>query len=231
MKEFEGGTFGLPCALDPALPRPRARGTTSCSSTRSCASTASFRDARSPGVDRGALRDPVGERRRKPRSPTSSRRGCAASAAPLRGRAHRRERRRPHRARARARASCSAATSTPCPRTATQTPRRDGDVLHGLGTADMKGGLAVMLALADDLAPARGPFRRHARVLRGRGGRRRAQRAAAAVRRAPELVQGDLAILLEPTGGWVEAGCQGTIHVQRDLRRRARRTRPGRGWA
>ena len=27
-------------------------------------------------------------------------------------------------------------------------------------------------------------------------------------------MQGDLAILLEPTGGWVEAGCQGTIHVR-----------------
>jgi succinyl-diaminopimelate desuccinylase len=30
----------------------------------------------------------------------------------------------------------------------------------------------------------------------------------------PELVAGDLAILLEPTGGWIEAGCQGTIHAR-----------------
>ena len=31
------------------------------------------------------------------------------------------------------------------------TPRRDGDTLHGLGSADRKGGLAVMLELAEAL--------------------------------------------------------------------------------
>ena len=31
-------------------------------------------------------------------------------------------------------------------------PRLDGDVLHGLGSADMKGGLAVLLRLAEELA-------------------------------------------------------------------------------
>ena len=38
----------------------------------------------------------------------------------------------------------------------------------------------------------------------------------------PDLVAGDLAILLEPTGGWIEAGCQGTIHARATFRRRAR---------
>ncbi|HWS44897.1 MAG TPA: succinyl-diaminopimelate desuccinylase [Acidimicrobiia bacterium] len=93
-------------------------------------------------------------------------------------------------------------------------PRRDGDVVHGLGTADMKGGLAVLLALARDLAQ-RAPrsdvtlvFYEGEEIADVHNGLRRlfAER--------PELVAGDLAILLEPTGGWVEAGCQGTIHMR-----------------
>jgi succinyl-diaminopimelate desuccinylase len=94
------------------------------------------------------------------------------------------------------------------------TPRRDGDVLHGLGTADMKGGLSVLLDLAG-AAGATEPrhdvtfiFYEGEEVADEHNGLRRlfAER--------PDLVAGDLAILLEPTGGWVEAGCQGTIHLR-----------------
>ncbi len=93
-------------------------------------------------------------------------------------------------------------------------PRRDGDVLHGLGTADMKGGLAVLLALAADAA---GHEPVHDVTLVFYEGEEVADehnglRHLFATR--PDLVGGDLAILLEPTGGWVEAGCQGTIHVR-----------------
>ena len=93
-------------------------------------------------------------------------------------------------------------------------PRVDGDTLHGLGAADMKGGLAVLLALAESLARGDGArdvtlvFYEGEEVAEEHNGLRRlfAER--------PDLVAADVAVLLEPTGGWIEAGCQGTIHVR-----------------
>jgi succinyl-diaminopimelate desuccinylase len=94
------------------------------------------------------------------------------------------------------------------------TPRVDGDTLHGLGAADMKGGLAVLLVLAESLARGDGArdvtlvFYEGEEVADEHNGLRHlfAQR--------PDLVAADVAVLLEPTGGWIEAGCQGTIHVR-----------------
>ncbi|MGQ0805229.1 MAG: succinyl-diaminopimelate desuccinylase [Actinomycetota bacterium] len=94
--------------------------------------------------------------------------------------------------------------------------RLDGEVLHGLGSADMKGGLAVLLRLAEQLSEA-GSATRHdvtlafyecEEVAEEHNGLRRlfAERA--------DLLEGDFAVLLEPTGGAVEAGCQGTLHVR-----------------
>jgi succinyl-diaminopimelate desuccinylase len=95
-------------------------------------------------------------------------------------------------------------------------PRIEGDVLHGLGAADMKGGLAVLLRLAEVVSadPERARhdvtlvFYECEEVADEHNGLRRlfADR--------PELLAGDFAVLLEPTDGWVEAGCQGTLHVK-----------------
>jgi succinyl-diaminopimelate desuccinylase len=97
-----------------------------------------------------------------------------------------------------------------------QEPRVEGDVLHGLGSADMKGGLAVLLRLAEELAadPERA---RHDVTLVFYEGEEVADEHNG-LRHLfddrPELLAGDFAVLLEPTDGWVEAGCQGTLHVR-----------------
>ena len=109
-------------------------------------------------------------------------------------------------------------------------PRIEGDELRGLGAADMKSGVAVMLRLAEEAARKRGHhdltfvFYEGEEVADERNGLRRlfAQRS--------DLVAGDLAVLLEPTGGWAEAGCQGTITLKATLRgRRAHTARPWTG--
>jgi succinyl-diaminopimelate desuccinylase len=95
-------------------------------------------------------------------------------------------------------------------------PRLDGDVLHGLGSADMKGGLAVLLRLAEDLsAPGASPrfdctmaFYECEEVAEEHNGLRRV------FEERPDLLSGDFAVLLEPTDCWVEAGCQGTLHLR-----------------
>ncbi len=91
-------------------------------------------------------------------------------------------------------------------------PRVEGDTLHGLGSTDMKGGLAVFLHLAGSLeAPAvdvtwclyagEEVERQHNGLL-----------LLADLR--PDLLAADVAILGEPTDGVVEAGCQGTLRLR-----------------
>ena len=109
-------------------------------------------------------------------------------------------------------------------------PKREGDRVVGLGAADMKGGLAVMLALAERLA-ARAP--QHDATLVFYAGEEVADehnglRHLFATH--PDWLEGDLAVLLEPTAGWVEAGCQGTLHLEVTYRgRRAHTARPWTG--
>ncbi len=93
--------------------------------------------------------------------------------------------------------------------------RIEGDVLWGLGAADMKGGLAVMLALAAQVPePAvdlTWVFYAGEEVAAEHNG------LGHLVRDRPELVAGDVAILGEPTSGEIEAGCQGTMRLEVEL--------------
>jgi succinyl-diaminopimelate desuccinylase len=107
-------------------------------------------------------------------------------------------------------------------------PRVVDGVLHGVGSADMKGGLAVFLHLAgtipEPVVDTTWCFYVGEEVEQQFNGLRSlfAQR--------PELVAADAAILGEPTGGVVEAGCQGTLRVRVSLTgSRAHTARPWTG--
>ncbi len=84
-------------------------------------------------------------------------------------------------------------------------------LLSGCGTTDMKSGVAVQLRLAAGLAaPSRDVtyvFYDCEEVEAERNG------LGALSRSAPALLAGDFAVLLEPTGGVVEGGCQGTLRA------------------
>jgi succinyl-diaminopimelate desuccinylase len=104
-------------------------------------------------------------------------------------------------------------------------PRVDGDTLWGVGASDMKGGLAVMLDLATSVVePAVDVtwcFYAREEIGRADSGLEQLWRTR------PELLQGDAAILGEPTCALVEAGCQGTLRVRITLKGvRAHTARP-----
>jgi succinyl-diaminopimelate desuccinylase len=104
----------------------------------------------------------------------------------------------------------------------------DGDVLRGVGSADMKGGLAVMLELAR-LAQGRDldttyVFYAREEIARTESGLLEIER------KDPSLLSCDTAIILEPTGAVVEAGCQGSLRIEITLRgARAHSARPWTG--
>ena len=104
--------------------------------------------------------------------------------------------------------------------------RREGDLLYGCGSSDMKAGVAIMAHLA---VAVREPAHDVTLVLYDceeveavRNGLNRVERE----RR--DWLDADLAILGEPTSGLVEGGCQGTMRVVVELH--GRRAHSARSW-
>jgi succinyl-diaminopimelate desuccinylase len=103
--------------------------------------------------------------------------------------------------------------------------RADGWV-HGLGSCDMKGGLAVMLRLAASVAtPVRDVtyvFYEGEEVEEARNGLYLLQRDN------PGVLAAGFAVLMEPSGATVEAGCQGSLRA--DVTVTGRRAHTARAW-
>ncbi len=103
---------------------------------------------------------------------------------------------------------------------------RDGEVLRGLGTCDMKGGVAVMLKLAATVPePNRDLtylFYESEEIETEYNGLYKLSQSD------PDLLAADFAILMEPSDAVIEAGCQGTLRV--DVTARGERAHSARSW-
>jgi succinyl-diaminopimelate desuccinylase len=104
--------------------------------------------------------------------------------------------------------------------------RRDEQALHGLGSCDMKGGVAIALRLAATMPVTNRDvtylFYECEEVEAERNGLQLLSQSN------PDLLQADFAILMEPSDGVVEAGCQGTLRV--DVRVKGLRAHSARSW-
>jgi succinyl-diaminopimelate desuccinylase len=102
----------------------------------------------------------------------------------------------------------------------------DGDVLRGLGTCDMKSGVAVMLKIAATVPePNRDLtflFYESEEIEEKLNGLKILSETN------PELLQADFAILMEPSDAVIEAGCQGNLRV--DVTARGERAHSARSW-
>ncbi|QWZ08529.1 succinyl-diaminopimelate desuccinylase [Nocardioides panacis] len=104
--------------------------------------------------------------------------------------------------------------------------RRDAENLHGLGTCDMKAGVAIALKLAATMPVTNRDitylFYECEEVEAERNGLQLLAESN------PDLLQADFAILMEPSDAVVEAGCQGTLRV--DVRTTGVRAHSARSW-
>jgi succinyl-diaminopimelate desuccinylase len=102
----------------------------------------------------------------------------------------------------------------------------DDGAIYGCGTADMKAGVALALHLAvtvpDPVFDVTYLFYDNEEVAAELNG------LTHVARNQPDWLVADLAVLLEPTYGAVEAGCQGTLLVVVHLH--GRRTHSARSW-
>ncbi|XRQ11959.1 succinyl-diaminopimelate desuccinylase [Actinomadura welshii] len=104
--------------------------------------------------------------------------------------------------------------------------RVEGDRLYGCGTTDMKSGIAVALRLAATVPePSRDltyVFYECEEIEAERNGLRKLAEDR------PELLAGDFAVLMEPTGALIEGGCQGTMRAE--VRASGERAHSARAW-
>ncbi len=107
----------------------------------------------------------------------------------------------------------------------------EGDLLYGCGASDMKSGVAVQLKITAAAGAAGRPEPAHdlTFVFYDREEIEAVHNGLGHVARAhPDWLAGDFALLLEPTDGVLEGGCQGTLRARVSVF--GRRSHSARSW-
>ncbi len=92
-------------------------------------------------------------------------------------------------------------------------PRIENGRLYGLGASDMKGSLAVMCALVEQVTLAELPVNLVLMLYEREEGPYLESGLGPLFAAAPEVKRAALAIAMEPTDGAVQVGCVGTLHA------------------
>lgn len=104
-------------------------------------------------------------------------------------------------------------TDTVPPKPGDAAPRQDGDTLVGLGSSDMKSGLAVMLHLAATLDPAALAYDLGFVFYDQEEGPWRLSGLGPTLEQVPWIAEAALGFCLEPSDNVVQVGCVGSLHV------------------
>lgn len=104
------------------------------------------------------------------------------------------------------------------------------DTLFGCGSVDMKSGLAVYLHTFARLIHDNAPLTRDLTFIAYEGEEVSEDRNGLGhiEKEHPNWLEGDLALLGEPTGAWIEAGCQGNLRLR--VTAHGTRAHSARGW-
>lgn len=90
----------------------------------------------------------------------------------------------------------------------------EGSRMHGLGTTDMKGGIAVMLHLLEDAAVSGGAYDVVGVFYEAEEGPSAGNGLEPVLRQVGWLSDAEFAVVLEPCDGEIQVGCNGVVNAQ-----------------